>query len=622
MFRGPQHSGSTGTPRKGKWRRRLLRAALGLVALLFLGCAFLFYGWRYGFRPLPEPLTGPEAARPALPALAEVGPGNYWYWPQALQKHIPTEAFEAEVLIQTAQEWCRYGWVDQTNRVLLREWIQGQPGLTEAYLRALQATNSLARFPRIDRQVPQWHERLLRAYAVWLALEAEQEGRIPETMDRLVEAWHLEASSASFPINYRQHMPQRIDQVWRRLLLSTPDLPLDRLQAWQEGLAAVRRSLAPLAETYEGVAVETLNRLIEDDFNDPLDFNKLGGALRQAVSGMLSGGVEVLAVTFKRFLGENPGSISEGADFRELAEFAQGLVLALGHVLAWRCARPEDGRRVIEAVHTRTLRSLRQTNLIELRQLQEGIEVRWWDRPAAWSMWRYPTDGFPLVSDRRQWRAPLTSCQLTLALRVFREQTGNWPNGLDDLCPNLPSEALLDPLGGAPLHYRTDGQDWDVTLTPRINGIEWYSTSRVFTGFHSREDEVTFHRFTYSLFSHGLHRTNDWLLPALKRYGIVEGVESVTHAVPVITNLIFQIQEHRALGLTTRSGPSYGLPSYAFPGWGLPSPRQVLPILQTMRVHPSSLTNLTLPVSSRFPSREYDDRDLLRRKASPPPPPL
>jgi hypothetical protein len=114
-----------------------------------------------------------------------------------------------------------------------------------------------------------------------------------------------------------------------------------------------------------------------------------------------------------------------------------------------------------------------------------------------------------------------------------------------------------------------------------------------------------------------VHRTNDWLLPALKRYGIVQSVESVTNAAPVITNLIFQIQQHRALGLGPRSGQMYGLP-----GWGLPGPKQVLPILQTMRVHPSSLTNLTLPASSRFPSHEYDDRDLLRRKASPPPPPL
>lgn len=613
MFRGRQHSGSTGTPRKGKWRRRLLRAVLGLVALLFLGCAFLFYGWRYGFRPLPEPLTGPEAARPVLPTLAEVGPDNYWYWPQALQKHIPTNAFEAEILIQTVQEWCRYGWVDQTNRVLLREWIKRTPELDTSYRGALRATNSVMRISWISDDWPRWHYKVLRAYAAWLALEAEQDGRIPEALDRLVESWRLEAFSTSFPVIHWSHAPQRIDQVWRRLLLSTPTLPLDRVQAWQEGLDAVRRSLPPFAETYEGVVAERLSRgwVEASDFPSsmaPTTREDLGPVLRDLLLGMLETGAETAATTLRRFMGLPVESRSDRAGFQRLCEFAR----ASAYVLAWRCARPEDQQQVLEAFHTRTLRALRQTNLMECYQSPEAVDVRWWDRPTAWSMWHQPTSGFKLVSERVQWLVPLTSCQVTLALRIFKDQSGSWPTKLAEVAPGLAQGLTLDPLNGEPLDYQTDGSDWQVSASKQTTQFQWFGVDKTLAAFHSREDEVGYFRFTCGLLSNGLHRNNAWLLPALQRYGIVQPTAPISEMAPVLTNLLHHIQEHRALGLS----PSVG------PGWGLPTTKQTTAILPTLKSSPAMLTNLALPVSSRFPSHEYDDRGLLRRKASPPPPPL
>jgi len=616
MFKGRPHSGSTGTPRKGKWRRRLLRVVLGLVALLFLGCAFLFYGWRYGFRPLPEPLTGPEAARPVLPTLAEVGPGNYWYWPQALQKQIPTNAFEAEILIRTVQEWCRYGWVDQTNRVLLREWIKRTPELPECCQGATRATNGLARLPWMRGQAPVWHERLLRAYAVWLALEPEQEGRIPEAMDRLVEAWRLEARSASLNLGYEGRRPLRIDQAWRRLMLSAPTLESEQLKIWQERLRAVERGLPSLADTYETLAEDRIAAFAASEsafVQGEVNYEDAGEALREILSDMLHGGLENLEGAFSRFLGRQPSSPPESVNLRPLADFVEGLA----RMLAWRCSRSKDRLQVLEAAHTRRLRTLRQANAVEALRASELWKTRWWDRPAAWSMCDFLDSGAWLIPRRRQCLAPLRSCQLVLALRMFRDQTGSWPASQADCLPFPPLRGALDPLDGVALAYQADGHDWEAALTITEDPGGWPANGAIPYAFHSRENEATFFRFAYGLLSNGVHRTNDWLLPALKRYGIAQSVESVTNAAPVITNLIFQIQEHRALGLAPESRPSYSLR-----GWGLPGPKQVPPILQTMRAPPSSLTNLALPVSSRFPSHEYDDRYLLHRKASPPPPPL
>ena len=85
----------------------------------------------------------------------------------------------------------------------------------------------------------------------------------------------------------------------------------------------------------------------------------------------------------------------------------------------------------------------------------------WWrrvlDRPAVWRSLESLPDPYTLEQGQRFWLEYLESCRLTLALRLFRDASGSWPDRLDELAPGILTVVPTDPVTRAPFRYVRDG---------------------------------------------------------------------------------------------------------------------------------------------------------------------
>lgn len=91
----------------------------------------------------------------------------------------------------------------------------------------------------------------------------------------------------------------------------------------------------------------------------------------------------------------------------------------------------------------------------------------WWrrvlDRPAVWRSLESLPDPYTLQQGRELWLQYLESCRLTLALKLFRDREGRWPDRLDELVPRLLDAVPVDPATGRPFGYSRVGDGWRLT---------------------------------------------------------------------------------------------------------------------------------------------------------------
>lgn len=64
------------------------------------------------------------------------------------------------------------------------------------------------------------------------------------------------------------------------------------------------------------------------------------------------------------------------------------------------------------------------------------------------------------------WRCSLETCRLTLALRLYKDRHGVWPERLEELVPEFLPAVPIEPCSGLPLDYRRPGGGWRVRPGP------------------------------------------------------------------------------------------------------------------------------------------------------------
>jgi hypothetical protein len=135
---------------------------------------------------------------------------------------------------------------------------------------------------------------------------------------------------------------------------------------------------------------------------------------------------------------------------------------------AW-VARPEDFKAAREASVSLTVAALRSGALPPRDSRPAWVPGNpsprpWWrrvlDRPAVWRSLESLPDPYTLEQGQRFWLEYLESCRLTLALRLFRDASGSWPDRLDELAPGILPFVPTDPVTRAPFRYARDGARW------------------------------------------------------------------------------------------------------------------------------------------------------------------
>lgn len=450
------------------------RSALAVAMLLALLVAFSFYGWRYGFAPLPEPVTGGELRLPPPRSESELTPGNYWYWVREISRTVTV--YSRGVVLSDAylRDWAETGATPAfTNRLARTSWgraetaawFGGQPSLPECYRAALATTDAQpVNWMGAEARAVLDAQRRLLQYPGWLASESEQSGRTHEALGHLLDGWRLltQGPSTQPPV---YALLAVCCKAWRRLALEGPGLTeeegrrsLGELGGLVDRLPALELAFARAAEARQG-RPEELADLRQNARVWVADF-------RTAFAKMTGEMVRFLRWLLERLMGgADPPAPIELRGVRHLAEPAG----ELSQYLQIRAARRQDFERVRDAYFSQVLSALRRGDL-ELAERratalqQHGFTRSWFsrtfDRPAVWSsLADYPKLGTLIESDQLM-RACLESCRLTLALRLFRDRRGHWPDRIEELVPDVLAAVPIDPYTRKPFLYERDGDDW------------------------------------------------------------------------------------------------------------------------------------------------------------------
>lgn len=452
--------------RARQWLARIWPWLLAVTCLALLaGASYSFYlwrGWRYGSHPLPEPrFATPEGfGQTPLPADPK---SNYWHWVRQVPTQLNPQSTSARIFLQTVNEWCQYGMVDQTNRVALREWLRGFPGLHNAYEGACASSIAVAQLPGGDSTpLPLRQERLLRGYSLWLALEAEQDGRTAEAFACLVKAWRL-AGLGELSVNPYTVRSWRFERCWRRLALNAPAIPRDAAQAWLAELEEIDRQLAAFAPIYESTLSRNWASLQTQIRRGPR-WDEVGRLFNRAIGQIGSEVKMAIPITAERFMGMNAAYGWRPEGFRYLVMPWKTLLKALQHA----SARREDFDQMLATVASEARFGLTEDDptpaikrLDELRATPSDRRA-WHDRPAIWRC----LGGLPAVQmlwDKvLGWRLDLHSCRVVLALRLYRDEHGSWPAGLDELVPRQLPSPLPVPIRTQLADYRTQDAAWGI----------------------------------------------------------------------------------------------------------------------------------------------------------------
>jgi hypothetical protein len=182
---------------------------------------------------------------------------------------------------------------------------------------------------------------------------------------------------------------------------------------------------------------------------------------------MAQDGVQLVREVLETLVGRRWGS---EPNYHGAVHLVRPLAL-LGDAAQAGAARSRDFEALEAASVSRTLELLRSGTLPPRGSgpawLPGSWQRRsWWrralDRPAVWRSLESLPDPYRMQESRQLWMQYLESCRVTLALRLFRDRTGSWPERLEDLVPafvaSLPPAS--DSAGKAALVYEREGARW------------------------------------------------------------------------------------------------------------------------------------------------------------------
>jgi len=456
--------------RPTRWRRvrrrfrLLIRIGVCGAALVLLAALVIFYGWRYGFTPLPDPAPGVRLEPVSHVWWSAVSTNNAWYWAREANGGAATEQAAPPVIALSAM-WTLFGLAALTNREALAEYFADGPQLERYLEAALGCAPSNERWDYAGR---------LRSYPLWLAAEAEarRDGRAAFT--HLSAAMQLDARLFGGPRGM-SGAAGRLAAAWRRLALAGPPVTPADARALIQMIVPPTNALASVeaAMRYEGGISLEIARA-DWHLQRGVDRAYIKEEFKQALSTIFAEAKAFFPWLVARFL---PGGDTKPLEMEGARHLWPPLV-ELWNELSLRAARSGDFERIARAYCTQVLSRLEAGRLEDamatadtLRRLGEerGWLRRWVDRPAVWAWMAEAT--YPEVS-LTGWKNQTVvseSCRLVLALRCYREAHQVWPERLEQLVPEFLTAVPVDPFSGEPFGYHR-GTNWWVLWSIGLTG--------------------------------------------------------------------------------------------------------------------------------------------------------
>ncbi|RME92968.1 MAG: hypothetical protein D6766_09125, partial [Verrucomicrobia bacterium] len=389
--------------------------------------AIVFWGWRYGWAPLPEPPEGPwiEALRledPAPGTLEAARAAAASPWP--VWRRLAA-GFDAEVLREDGEDireawitgWARGEPVPPLAIEVTTRWLAFTAEWDEALETLLAAPPAWPDGP-VREEFGPWVRHvetrlLVRAMNLWPGPQSDVAltNRL-QAMETLVRWMEFNARLMPFslwPGRFDERASEELEDTglaaWEWMVAAAPPIPPDLRRQWRERLERAARQLPGFEAIYPAVAAEAW-QLWEQYRSDGvrrrfrLGWNRATMSLanwwshcRRAL-GALGGGDQ--SFPSPRHLW--PGWVV--ARFREL----------LAEWLRFHCARPADARRLFTIGAARVLQAGAEgRNPLDVWRawFDRAEEPGWWNRPGAWQVARYIPSPHPAWEEPRWWRTRL-----------------------------------------------------------------------------------------------------------------------------------------------------------------------------------------------------------------------
>ena len=348
----------------------------------------------------------------------------------------------------------------------LAAWATTRPEIAGCFDAALAAPDRRPPRPLTRDDVVAF--KLLLYSTLWQATGAEKAGDTASAVRAFVAAWRFLAAVAppdEFPELFDERGGEEVNvelaRPFRRLVLSGPSLARAEAEACLHDLEEIALGAASPEASYARLAARerpAMSAASSTDWHRATRALRTAGLLmRQDFFHLIT---DLLAGVLGRRAVDSPNYHAALYLLRPIQEVCFGAQVAL--------ARPADFDRIQEAGLSQALAALRAGALPSpgSASWMPGYNQRrsWWrrafDRPAVWrAAEALPPPQFTIES-WRWWRVQIESCRLALALRVFRDLHGVWPERLEQVVPDVLPALPADPFSDAPFKYRRLGNGW------------------------------------------------------------------------------------------------------------------------------------------------------------------
>lgn len=457
----------------GRLLRKLLRAwkkiLLGGLAFGLLATSLLLFGLRYGFTPLPEPPPGFAIAYPLPDTVPIEQATSGWRFAREMPVVSPGASANIARSRQLIQLLGRIDWSAAfTGARLSPESFDNLCQQFETFLPAdvdLTALRTILRQPEAFRpllarsgtraELTQQVSSVLclRGYALALA------GRAYWQNDPTLG---LEYLACALQIGVQQRYTAStlgLANLWHTILLRAEPIGQEtglRLLGELDRIAASWPSLE--AATTEDVLGNVIRMAEAQPFG--MTWSDYRSELHEIVDAAWNNVKELPHALWAQTFGVGGPQPS----FNSGSNLVRAIDVTLQYLSA-RLTRFEDVEQVQKAWLAEMLELIRDGKVYETSRFYRDFDARpgWlrpFDRPLVWESGRHLPDPVRLQESHLTFRRQIRSLKLLLALRVFRQQNGHWPDQLSnlvpDILPELPRVSVLE----EPFRYRRHGEHW------------------------------------------------------------------------------------------------------------------------------------------------------------------
>ncbi len=416
------------------------------------------FGWRYGFSALPEPVAGFAGNEMASEPAPEQSTSNFWYRLRALQPVLAArrDAFLRNAFLSTART------PDKDPDDATRSALSSLMAATDLRPPATLGMAEVETF-REARLV----SLLIHAEGSGAAGEAETQSRL----EHFLASWRMEAALVP-PSEFSTFYDERgVREVFDELAKPMQEAILQANHIDPACAAGWLREFERIARTVPSVEVAFRRRVSEDrEFRRAqrrADWRGVRRSFEMGVVLMVQDGLQLVREVLETLVGRRWGG---EPSYHGAVHLVRPLGLLQDAAQAG-AARSRDFEKLEAASVSRTLELLQSGTLpprdagpawLPGNRLRRNWWQRMWDRPAVWRSLELLPDPYRMQESRQLWMQYLESCRVTLALRLFRDRTGSWPERLEELVPSVLASLspASDSAGRAPLVYEREGAGW------------------------------------------------------------------------------------------------------------------------------------------------------------------